>query len=384
MRNIMWKGPAFSPSGYGSANRDYIELLHNAGLNITVKARQNDAQPIEVFGKQGNLVRSLVNKDIDYDIVVHHHVPYENITKGEEEKINIGYNTWETNKLPKKWAETINNNFDMQLVPSEFNKEVYTNSGVKIPVKVLPHCVSVDEFKNQEESESKNYNLNQIPELKNKFKFLSVFQWTERKNPIGLLKAYFSEFYKRDDVVLILKTYRMGTKIDQQKRIKNEIFELKKDMSLDHYPQIYFIGGMLNRTEMIDLYNFSDCFVLPTRAEGFGLPFAEAMAGKCVCIAPNYSGHLDFMKDVNEKCVFLTKFQMTPVAHMNWIPNYDSTQDWAEPDIKDTGFFMRYVCDALDKNQLKNRKQISREHIAKTINPQIISDKFKNIIRNLK
>lgn len=375
---IKWKGPLLSHSGYGQANRDYVSALHNSGFKITTEPKQVDPQPASCFGDQGKLVMDLKKRDISYDFVVHHQVPIEAQIKIEHDKINIAYNTWETDKLPEKWIHTINRYFDLQLVPSEFNKELYIQNGIKIRIEVLPHCVDVNEFINEEKSENR-YDLG--PCKNKRFKFLSVFQWTERKNPIGLLKAYFSEFYDREDVVLILKTYRSNTSKKEIQIIKNEIEQLKNDMRLKSYPPIYLIGDIISKKDMISIYNQSDCFVMIPRAEGFGIPFAEACAGRCICIAPNYSGHVDFLKPLDGKSAFLTNYQMTPVAHMNWIPNYDGSQSWAEPDIKDTGFLMKHVCDALDENSLENRKTIGREFIQRVLSPDVIANMFYDIIR---
>ena len=43
------------------------------------------------------------------------------------------------------------------------------------------------------------------------------------------------------------------------------------------------------------LYRSSDCFVLPTRGEGWGLPIIEAMACGVPVIATSWSAQCDFM-----------------------------------------------------------------------------------------
>jgi glycosyltransferase involved in cell wall biosynthesis len=47
------------------------------------------------------------------------------------------------------------------------------------------------------------------------------------------------------------------------------------------------------------LYAAVDCFVLPTRGEGWGLPIFEAMAMGLPVIATNWSGQVDFMNENN-------------------------------------------------------------------------------------
>ena len=45
------------------------------------------------------------------------------------------------------------------------------------------------------------------------------------------------------------------------------------------------------------LYRAADCFVLPTRGEGFGRPLLEAMAAGVPVIATRWGGHTDFLDD---------------------------------------------------------------------------------------
>jgi glycosyltransferase involved in cell wall biosynthesis len=49
----------------------------------------------------------------------------------------------------------------------------------------------------------------------------------------------------------------------------------------------------LDSTEVALLYEEADVFCLPTRGEGFGLPFLEAMSAGCAVIAPAEGGHRD-------------------------------------------------------------------------------------------
>lgn len=46
--------------------------------------------------------------------------------------------------------------------------------------------------------------------------------------------------------------------------------------------------------EIRDLYSNADCFVLPTRGEGFGLPILEAMATGLPVITTDFGGAWDF------------------------------------------------------------------------------------------
>ncbi len=319
---IKWVGPVFDSAGYTDANRNYISALHSLNIDLTVSPMVPFTEKHEL-NEITKLILKLSEKKILYEYVIHHYTPERVHTIIEKDKINIGYNTWETDLLPKHWVERMNDSLDAVFVPSQFNKDVYEKSGIKLPIEVIPHCLDYEQYVHYD----KEINFT---EKQGVFKFISVFQWTERKNPIALLKAYFSEFTENDNVVLILKTYRSNSSLAEQKIIKNEIMRLKNDMNLRYYPPIYFVGEIITKAELMSLYKQSDCFVLPTRAEGFGIPYAEAALQKNTIIATGYGGQTDFLN--NDYTSFI-KYQMTPVLGMYWIPNYNAHMNWAEPNI---------------------------------------------------
>lgn len=372
MIGIKWRGATLDPSGYGSANRDYIVALHEAGADITVEPWNFEARPAEFYGEAGKLVNSLKNKDIEYQFIVHHYVPNRiKMEDGDEQKINVGYSTWETDIIPEHWVKNINDNFDLQLVPSDYNKQAYINSGIKIPVEVVPHCIDVTPFDDAKPA--------YIPKYENHFKFLSVFQWVERKNPVGLLKAYFSEFYGHDDVILILKTYGTNHSEQEREKIKATIRKLKYDTQLDSnkLPKIYLLPELLSRQEMLSLYKTADCFVLPTRSEGFGIPFAEACAGENVVIAPKHGGQRDFLSEGDGTFVRFIPHQFTPVAHMPF-PYYNSLMTWAEPDLCKLKKKMKqyYSIRKNNSDTFNQFKDMARRHVERTLNHEKIGQKF--------
>jgi len=53
----------------------------------------------------------------------------------------------------------------------------------------------------------------------------------------------------------------------------------------------------ISRKQLLHLYHRSNCFLFPTRGEGFGLTLAVAMRTGLPCIAPSYSGVTDFFND---------------------------------------------------------------------------------------
>lgn len=431
IKGVKYVGPILDGSGYAQANRGNILALYKAGVPLTLKPISfEQARPD--LGEDGKIINSLIGKNIDYDVVIVHTTPefWENHI--ELGKINIGYTIWETDKLHPDWPKYINNSVDKVLVGCEWNKEVFEDSGVTIPIGVVPHVVNTDVFKDIEP-----YTIAGVDE--NAYTFYSIFQWcydektrvltkkgfkyfkdltyddyiatfnnsteileyqkpekivrfrrkdkmislqghffdmcvtpdhkmlvrnkkesewylkplnelfskggggkyyikdgyyakigvmseeldiedvkrfetvvfnpdieeidfdgyvycatvpnhimlverngkvifsgnTERKHPVSLIKSYWYAFQNKENVALILKSYRSDYSEKEKEAIRVSIKRLKSMTPMDNYPPIYLISHMLSNDEVVGLHKKGDCYFSTDRGEGFGLCVAK-------------------------------------------------------------------------------------------------------------
>jgi glycosyltransferase involved in cell wall biosynthesis len=95
----------------------------------------------------------------------------------------------------------------------------------------------------------------------------------------------------------------------------------------------------MTREQIQGFHKRGDCFILPSRGEGFGIPLAEAMAFGNPCIGSNYGGVLEFMNQENS---FLADCQVTPVSGMIF-SNYNGKMCWGHPDVMQLRKYMRFV-----------------------------------------
>lgn len=362
---VKYIGPVFDPSGYAEANRNCIAALHKAGVDVTVKVVSWDKARTD-YGKTGEIVKSLVDRSIPYQFVIMH-VGMEHCKKFHEQlKYNISFPYWETSKTPELWIQ--NTPFMQEIWAScKWNAETYKRDGIKIPITVMPTPLDISEYDPK------------IEPLKidglgpDAYKFYAIGQWTERKNFLGLLKAYYAAFTSNDKVVLIIKSYRSNDSQSEQNIIKSEIQRMKIDMNMQNYPPVYFIGNILPKEDMIRLNALGDCFVLPTRAEGFGMPYAEAMLMGKPCIATNYSSHLDFMNESNS---YLIDCHEVPVAHMPWCGLYNGNQNWAQPHTLHCRDLMRHVYENREEAIKKGEK--ARKDMLANYNFTTVGQLMKN------
>jgi hypothetical protein len=350
-------------SGYAEAARNYVAALSSVGVDVSAKSVSfEDAR--SDYGVAGRLTEAAVNRNVSYAINVCFLTPDHFHIFRDQNCYNIGMFDWETDSLPSEWVPECNG-MDEVWVPAHWTADVARRSGVVKPVHVFGHCASPDDYKDA---------LPLIfPELPaDLYKFYSIFQWTERKNPRGLLRAYLTEFTGRDKVVLILKTYRSNYSESEQNAVLDEIRKIKADVGRANPPKIMVIPSMLTKGEMLGLHKMADCFVLIQRAEGWGLPHFEAcMMGKPV-ITTNYSANLEFTKPEHS---YLVGYDMTAVRGMDWIHWYRPDMVWAEPSAAECGERMRYVFNNREEARRKGKE--ARSFVCRNFAWDVIGKKIK-------
>ena len=173
---------------------------------------------------------------------------------------------WEFGSLPEDWVRRARD-VDEFWLPSEYVRQVYIASGVPAgKVFVVPNGVDPEKFHPQ------------VAPMKlatqKKFKFLFVGGTIGRKGPDLLLEAYLKNFTAADDVCLVIKDFG-GSSVYSGQTFEAQI---RAAQAIPNAPEILYLNEELPPESLPGLYAASDCFVLPYRGEGFGLPVLEAMA----------------------------------------------------------------------------------------------------------
>ncbi|HWB59249.1 MAG TPA: glycosyltransferase, partial [Chthoniobacteraceae bacterium] len=226
-----------------------------------------------------------------------------------------------TDHIPADWAAAANR-MDEVWVPSAFNRETFQRSGVTKPLHVVPLGINPDYFNTGINS----YRLGEM------FTFLSVFEWGERKAPEILLKAFNEEFKSSDDAVLICKISNSDGDIDIAAQVRN--FNLKPGGGR----VVFSLNEIIPTYQLGSLYRSADCFVLPTRGEGWGMPMLEAMACGLPVIATNWGSHCDFMNEGNSYLLDVEKL-IPAVAKCPYYKGFN----WAEPSREHLRALLRRV-----------------------------------------
>jgi glycosyltransferase involved in cell wall biosynthesis len=162
-----------------------------------------------------------------------------------------------------------------------------------------------------------------------------------------LLRAFLEEFGWAEQVSLVIKTFLLGNPW-ANRQIRDAIRRLR-DGSDRNGGRVYVSSEDLSNSEMMTLYNTCDAFVLPSRGEGVGLPYLEAMKRGLPVIATNFGGQEDFLNADNS---YLVDHKDAPVPLVvnppgciapHPAPMYSKGMMWAEPDVGSLRRQMRAV-----------------------------------------
>jgi len=249
----------------------------------------------------------------------------------------IGYTMLEVDGLPREWVRRANM-MDEVWTPSSFNANTFRTSGVERPIHVMPLGVNPAYF---------NPHINSYP-VHGVFTFLSAFEWGERKAPEVLLRAFNDEFRSDEQAVLVCKVYNHDALVN----IPREVGQL--GVREEGGRIVFSINEMIPAHQLGALYRSADCFVLPSRGEGWGLPLLEAMACGLPVIATAYGAQMDF---INDEIAYPLGIEGIVPAEAK-CPYYQGF-NWAEPSYEQLRTLMRHVYDNREEAKLKGARASS-------------------------
>lgn len=323
-------------TGYSHAALNYLLAMDQVGIDVVPRniklSNYNSPVPKRFL--------ELENKsDKNCDVCIQHILPSMMEFNGNYK--NIGLFAWETSGWPKSiWTEKLNL-MDECWVINEYMKEVCINSGVKIPIKVVPHCINTDKYK-------QTYKQHSIIKEKRDFVFYTIAEAIKRKNLITLIQAYYLEFDPIEPVQLIIKTNNEGFI-----KIVDEIGKGLKLYNDDKWYKKPLIVTQRLQDEQIDaLHESCDCFVSTSFGEAWSIPTMDAIGFGKTPIVPNSTGFKDY---VNNDIGWLIDTQPIPVfGAVDSLPElYSSNEKWFLPSLDQTRQYMR---EAYANSKLRTKK----------------------------
>jgi len=310
---INWIQSVGQGQGYSGAGENSILALEELGIDVRLMGFSN--VPKKNLTKKGLEIKKKPFVMAQVGVTF----GFPNAFSSMNNPIKIGYTEWETDKFPSipcDWAGPegnavkIINNLDMLWVACNHNKRLFERAGVKIPIEVVPHGVNPEQ-----------YPLIIRPKRKT-FTFLMLGTLTSRKDPGRVLSAFIDLFKDNMDVRMVFKT---------QSGVMGHI-ELP-------YKNVDIIDRSATMEEMEGYYRNADCFVFPSRGEGFGLPPVEAMATGLPTIFTETTGMNDYADERYNYPVSVARKEKVSRYPRRW----GDVGNWDICDFEDLKRKMKYV-----------------------------------------
>jgi len=330
---LVWHSSFAALTGYSGSSLAFV---------LGLDARQVAVRPLFLYGADhdeqvmmGHLhprIRQLQAQPLRLDVPQVVYAPADRFSKNSG-AYRIGFTMLEVDRLPTSWVEQANQ-MDELWTPTAWGAEVFRRSGVRRPVHVVPLGVDTDRFRPAAPRDR----------LQDRTIFLSVFEWSARKGWDLLLRAYRAAFQPTDPVLLLLK-------IDCRVPATNPMREIAASLPVPSPPVGLIYNQPLAAAQLAELYQSADCFVLPTRGDGWGMPILEAMACGIPATANNWSGPTAFL--TAEIGYPLPVLGLAPANGDN--PYYRDAQ-WADPDEAGLVELMRRVVADPDERRRKGQQ----------------------------
>lgn len=114
-------------------------------------------------------------------------------------------------------------------------------------------------------------------------------------------------------------------------KVRESDIQMKLDVLLDTYPNQVKYVGYVDDDMRIKLYNQCQCFIFPSRAEGFGMPIIEAMS----CGEDIIASDLDIFQEISGEAIKYFRLQSAVDGLVKALFTYEKTGDDQKRDMCD-------------------------------------------------
>lgn len=278
----------------------------------------------------------------------------------------IAHTVWEADRIPDHWPALLNDT-DLVVVPTDWNRDVFIEGGVRVPIAVVP-LVACDPVA------ADGAGALDIPgEL---LVFYSIGRWDQRKAMFHVVEAFLRAFTREDPVLLVVKT---GSKIEMPPAegwgndnplASTPAWQLARLVSRHRNPaHIRLEVGDWTEDQIAGLHARGDCYVSLTHGEGWGMGAFDACAYGNPVVATGWGGALAYL---DAESASLVEARLVPVEHVH--SAFSPDQRWAEPDLDHAVELLRAV--ARDVGAARARAEPLRQRVLQTYAPAAIARTF--------
>ena len=358
---LLYIGHYRDGTGWGNAAVNNILSLDAAGVDVVPRAITYEAKDSQYPQRIKELESG---SNLDCDIVIQHTLP-NNYSYNSAYK-NIGCLTVESSNFKSTGWQHYCNLMDEIWVSSEITKRQTINSGVTVPVKVVPYALDVNKY-------DMSFGGQKVQELEDSFTFGFVGEFIERKNIKALLQAFHMEFDPREPVNLFIKTSKKSLEQVQAycRHVKNGL-KIRKN-----YKQEVVIAGMMPEEDYISVLSQIDCFVMPSRGEACCIPSMEAMR---LGIPSIYTEGIGMDHAVGVK---VKSYDVPCFGAIETLENLDTANEtWKEIDVLELSKAMRSMYNKLIDEETKHQYSGVCKIMANVFIYKNVGQKMKEILND--
>jgi len=264
-----------------------------------------------------------------------------------------------------KYAVKLANYATAMIVPSNFSKRSYVNSGVKADVHVVPHGVSREWIEAPKQKPATFHHLAKLKERRNLKLILAWILHSPIRKGLDILLQYYQALMKEyNNVLLVIKTAKGVGYFPETVEYK--------DGQLEHHMNGKVLIKWLNEKEKQELFDICDLYFLSSRGGAWEHPAMEALARGEIVLGAKGGAWEDYLPD--------------------WalLPSRKSGQVLPNNPIHDGCGVEILIDKAVDKtieifNNMDEYKARVQEHITRVIKPKFTWEKIgiqlKNVIQ---
>lgn len=309
------------------ANATRLEITGDKGLYLaTVTPGTKDGYGIASVNIAQQLEKQGVKVSYNYTgqtVGLLFHAPYSIMRVPTPYRLM--YTMFESTKIPESWRDYLAA-ADKIIVPSRWCQQVFKEGGFETEVVPLGYDDTFFKFKDREIKRDQNQN----------FIFLHYNAYNIRKGFLEVVKAFIEEFKPDEPVEMWFKTNLQKPPIP---------------FNSSQYPNIKVFTGDYPEYRLADLCHKADCFVFPSRGEGFGQTPLEAMATGLPVIVPNAHGISEYF---NRDCMYDVEVEnMCPAIYKRY--KGEDTGQMYVSSVKHLRSQMRYIYEHQEEARVKGR-----------------------------
>jgi glycosyltransferase involved in cell wall biosynthesis len=282
----------------------------------------------------------------------------------------VAHTVWESDRLPRHWPALLNLT-DVVIVPNDWNRTVFVESGVHTRVEVVPHVATTVEPGDR----GRGLGLTD-----DDFVFYTIGRWNERKALFLAVEAYLDAFTGDDPVVLVVKT---GAHIEMPAGAWGATSPLRwttawqvaeRVRGYRNPARVQIEAGEWTTDRIAGLHTRGDCFVTLSHGEGWGMGAFDATAYGNPVVATGWGGFLEYLDDATG---FLVDAELVATEH-SALASYSPDQQWAAPDLDHAVELLREV--VADPGRARKRAAPASERVLTRYAPAQVARRFLDVL----